>query len=222
MKEGMKKSSHNDDDDDDDDAKDERGANDGGVGADDADDNTLTAKQQKEAKREEAKRAREAERERKEAERAEAERLAKEEAEKKAQEEYDKWKDMFSVDEGGEEMAGVEEDDGKLAKFIMYLKEHKVTALEDLASEFGLKAQDAIARVQALESMGHISGVVDDRGKFIFIEPEELASVAKFIKRKGRVRISALAQESNKLIDLSPRTIAVEEEPTEEPTGEGA
>ena len=59
-------------------------------------------------------------------------------------------------------------------------------------------------------------------GKFIFIEPEELASVAKFIKRKGRVRISALAQESNKLIDLSPRTIAVEEEPTEEPTGEGA
>ena len=33
----------------------------------------------------------------------------------------------------------------------------------------------------------------------------EMEAVAKYINRKGRVRISALAQESNKLIDLKPR-----------------
>ena len=33
----------------------------------------------------------------------------------------------------------------------------------------------------------------------------EQPNVAKFVQRKGRVRISALAQESNRLIDLEPR-----------------
>ena len=80
-----------------------------------------------------------------------------------------------------------------------------------------MTVQDVIARVQGLEAMGYISGVVDDRGKFIYISNDELAAVAKFIQKKGRVRISTLAQESNKLIDLEPRAVDEEEdEPMEE------
>ena len=121
-------------------------------------------------------------------------------------------------------MGAEAEDEGLLQKFVTYIKQQKVAVLEDLASEFGLKVVDVIGRVQALEQMGYISGVVDDRGKFIYIERGEMEAMAQFIKKKGRVRISALAQESSKLIDLEPKLIAVddtEEEAAEEETATG-
>jgi hypothetical protein len=47
------------------------------------------------------------------------------------------------------------------------------------------------------------AGVVDDRGKFIYISSEELEAVAKFIKQRGRVSIAELAESSNQLINLN-------------------
>ena len=90
-----------------------------------------------------------------------------------------------------------------------------MAVLEELAGEFGLKVTDVISRVQGLEAMGYISGVVDDRGKFIYISSGEMEAVAKYINRKGRVSIAALAQESNKLIDLQPRATAPEDDAEE-------
>lgn len=52
--------------------------------------------------------------------------------------------------------------------------------------------------------------MVDDRGKFIYISMEELESVAKFIKQRGRVTISDLADSSNKLINLQSKSSQVE------------
>ena len=71
----------------------------------------------------------EEEREARQAAREEAARLAKEEEEKRKQEEYDKWKDMFSVDDAGEEVGGEAEDEGLLAKFVAYIKRQKVAIL---------------------------------------------------------------------------------------------
>ena len=121
------------------------------------------------------------------------------------QAEYDTWKGMFSVEDGGEGVAVEEEEEGMLLRFVRTIQERKVAVLEELGGEFGLKVHDVISRVHALEQMGYVSGVVDDRGKFIYISRSEMEAVAKYINRKGRVRISALAQESNKLIDLKPR-----------------
>ena len=42
-----------------------------------------------------------------------------------------------------------------------------------------------------------------------------MRNVAKYVQRKGRVRISS-TQESNKLIDLTPKKTAAEEEAVEE------
>ena len=47
-----------------------------------------------------------------------------------------------------------------------------------------------------------LTGVIDDRGKFIYISQEELEAVAKFIRQQGRVSIADLALNSNKLISL--------------------
>ena len=66
--------------------------------------------------------------------------------------------------------------------------------------------QDTIQRVQSLLEMGRLSGVVDDRGKFIYISPGELEAVATFIKQRGRVSIAELVHSSNTLINLVPET----------------
>lgn len=66
--------------------------------------------------------------------------------------------------------------------------------------------QDAISRVQSLQESGELSGVVDDRGKFIYISEEELEAVAEFMKQRGRVSITELVSSSNRLINLQPQT----------------
>ena len=65
--------------------------------------------------------------------------------------------------------------------------------------------QDAISRVQALEQEGRISGVMDDRGKFIYISRDEMAATAEFIMSRGRIAISELAAKSSSFIDLEPK-----------------
>lgn len=47
-----------------------------------------------------------------------------------------------------------------------------------------------------------ILGVIDDRGKFIYISQSELNAVASFINKRGRVSLTELAEHSNSLIVL--------------------
>ncbi|NXM65266.1 DDRGK protein, partial [Serilophus lunatus] len=158
-----------------------------------------------ESKREEERR-KEEEKIRLEEERQEEEkRKAKEEEEKREYEEYLKLKESFVVEEEGVEESMTEEQSRSfLMEFLEYVKKTKVIQLEDLASHLGLRTQDAISRIQDLMADGTLTGVIDDRGKFIYITPEELAAVAQYIKQRGRVSISELAQASNSLINLQP------------------
>merc|ERR1711997_1301368 len=132
----------------------------------------------------------------------EEERKIREEKERKEQEEYEKLKAAFSVEDEGCDAEDAEDEDNKLVKFINYIKETKVVLLEDLAAQFKLKTQEAIDRVNQLQEDGLLTGVIDDRGKFIYISREELEAVAKYIKQQGRVSITDLAASSNKLIKL--------------------
>ena len=112
---------------------------------------------------------------------------------KAEQEEYDSWKDMFSTDEAGNmEAETAEESQSLLQEFIEYIKTHKVVVLEELAQHFKLRTEQAISRVRDMEEAGYITGVMDDRGKFIYISEEEMESVAKYINKKGRVTIADL------------------------------
>uniref|UniRef100_H3DAF8 DDRGK domain-containing protein 1 n=1 Tax=Tetraodon nigroviridis TaxID=99883 RepID=H3DAF8_TETNG len=134
-------------------------------------------------------------------------RRAKEEQERQEEEEYLRLKASFVVEEQGEEDQLTEDQSRNLLKeFIEYIENNKVVLLEDLASHFGMRTQDAIDRLQNLLAEGSITGVIDDRGKFISITPAELDSVARFIRQRGRVSISELAQASNSLINLTPKS----------------
>ena len=58
-----------------------------------------------------------------------------------------------------------EESQGLLAQFIDYIKQRKTVPLEQLATEFKLRTTEVIDRVQGLEAMGRLTGVMDERGK---------------------------------------------------------
>ncbi|NWV42694.1 DDRGK protein, partial [Grantiella picta] len=163
-----------------------------------------------ESKREEERR-KEEERIRLEEERQEEEkRKAKEEEEKREYEEYLKLKESFVVEEEGVEESMTEEQSRSfLTEFLEYVKKTKVIQLEDLASHLGLRTQDAINRIQDLMADGTLTGVIDDRGKFIYITAEEMAAVAQYIKQRGRVSIAELARASNSLVNLQPESRAV-------------
>lgn len=133
------------------------------------------------------------------------------EKEKREHEEYLKLKEAFSIEEEGQEEneENEEEQENLLQQFIDYIKTTKVIFLEDLASHFGLRVQDAIDRVQTLLQEGNLTGVIDDRGKFIYISMEELQNVADYIRNNGRVSISDLAKASNTLINLGKEEVLV-------------
>ncbi|TMW60798.1 hypothetical protein Poli38472_000840 [Pythium oligandrum] len=138
-----------------------------------------------------------------EQEQEEAARRLEEEKAKKEQEEFDTWKNMFSIEEQGAKAdTDSEESQMLLQQFVDYIKAKKVVVLEDLGSAFNLPTQDAIQRVETLQESNRITGIIDDRGKFIYITEEEMDKVAKFIQRKGRLGLTELSKECNKLIRL--------------------
>lgn len=53
-------------------------------------------------------------------------------------------------------------------------------------------------------------GVIDDRGKFIYVSRAEMEAVAKFIRQRGRVSLTDLAENSNQLIQLGSQKQSVE------------
>ncbi|KAH6834796.1 DDRGK domain protein [Perilla frutescens var. hirtella] len=132
---------------------------------------------------------------------------------------FEKWKGAFSVDAEGTTENDVQDgSQGLLFDFVEYIKKHKYVPLEDIAAEFKLRTQDCINRINSLETMGRLSGVMDDRGKYIYISLEEMKAVADYIRREGRVSISHLASKSNQFIDLEPKSHAEDIQSVEEIT----
>lgn len=115
-------------------------------------------------------------------------------------------KEAFLVEEEGYEQ-DEEENEQSLQHFVNYIKNNKVIVIEDLAVMFKLKTQACIDRIQDLQKDNILSGVMDDRGKYIYISEEELKAFANFIKQRGRVSITELAEGSNRIINLQPNQL---------------
>lgn len=137
------------------------------------------------------------------AKRDEEERKAKEQKERREREEMEKWKDMFAVDAEGED-DGAMNDPGALERFVDFVKIRKVVQLEDLAAQFRMKTQSAIDRLHDLEKFGRISGIFDDRGKYVYITVEEMQELAAWLQRKGRVNRGELVAACNRIVRLNP------------------
>jgi hypothetical protein len=85
-------------------------------------------------------------------------------------------KEQFSIAEEGFDQVEEEEAENIMASFIDYVKKNKVINVDDLASMFKLRVEDTVERLRHFISTGQLTGVIDDRGKFIYITQEELDS----------------------------------------------
>jgi hypothetical protein len=52
---------------------------------------------------------------------------------------------------------------------IAWITRRKVVNLEDVAAEFHMTTTDVIQRIEQLELEGRLTGITDDRGKYIHI-----------------------------------------------------
>lgn len=176
-----------------------------------ADEAARESRQSKQNRYDEIRRKKDEEREAQERQLEEEAKARQAKEEEAASQEFDQWKGEFSVDaEGTTENEVHDGNQGLLFDFVEYIKKHKCVPLEDLAAEFKMRTQDCINRITSLENMGRLSGVMDDRGKYIYISLEEMKAVADYIKRQGRVSISHLAAKSNQFIDLEQKPQFVE------------
>ncbi|OON17831.1 hypothetical protein X801_06325, partial [Opisthorchis viverrini] len=144
----------------------------------------------------------EAERAEKAAAAAEAKRLEEEAAREQA--EYEKMKTEFSVEEEGTEV--IQRDSQAEAEFnsqlIAAIREAKIIPVEHLALNFNIKTEACVERLKQLLASGQLTGLLDDRGKFVHITPEEYNAVAEFIEKRGRVTLTELVQNGHKLLKL--------------------
>lgn len=140
-----------------------------------------------------------------ETERREAEARLKAEREQREQEEYERLRTQFAVDESGQlELEGAEAEN-KLAEFVQYIAKRKVCMLDELANRFGMRSvTDAVDRIQQLLATGRLSGILDDRGKFIFVSVEEYEAAARLVRQAGRISIAELTEQLGRVINLKP------------------
>jgi len=148
-----------------------------------------------------------------------AEARRKQELEQQEQRLLDEWKGTFEVVAQGTDMLDSAQQEQQEAEFIEHIKvrgrrsslpressligarralggqARKIVLLEELAVLFRMKTHQVVERLQALDKNGKLPGVIDDRGKFVYITDDEMDKVSKFIMRRGRVTIDEIAKE---------------------------
>lgn len=142
---------------------------------------------------------------------AELERLKKEEEERRAIEEYNKWKENMDVEGGGDEQDLLEEEKLKLENLVRRIKKDKIVLLAELVPEFGAKVQQVTSTIESLQLDQRITGIFDDRGKFIYVSETELRELAQRIKSAGRIGKHEVWKIANELFDRVDETIIEEE-----------
>ena len=126
-----------------------------------------------------------------------------EEKKKKEDEEYDKWKNMIKVGEEGEDRMDFTKEE-TINQFLDYIKIRKVVSLEDISGTFKLNPNDIVMKLNQYEKEGRIMGIIDDRGKYIYITEKEMGLIEKMLMNRGRISKADLIKECNRLIRFEP------------------
>ena len=125
------------------------------------------------------------------------------EQKKKEDEEYNKWKDMIKVGEEGEEKMDFTKEE-TINKFLDYIKIRKVISLEDISGTFKLSPNEIVTKLNQFEKEGRIMGIIDDRGKYIYITEKEMGLIEKMFMNRGRINKGDLIKECNRIIRFEP------------------
>lgn len=162
----------------------------------------LDVKQQKKAEREARAAEREADAERREKAEADALQALREEKKTRSNAEFQQWASMISVESKGEVHV---EDPNVVSKrrreaLLPVLITAKIAVLDDIARSQASSIELLVSDIEALMAEGQLSGVFDDRGKFVVVEAKEYDAIARFIRQRGRVSLSEITTECNRVI----------------------
>ena len=127
----------------------------------------------------------------------------KEEQQKKEDEIYNQWKDMIKIGEEGEEKRNFS-DENVINEFLNYIKRRKVVSLEDLSGVFKISPNELVEKLNQFEKEGRILGIIDDRGKYIYVTEKEMTMIENLFIRRGRINKMDLIKECNKIIKFEP------------------
>ena len=163
----------------------------------------LEMKQQREKEREAKLLLKEKEKEEKENQIKQELIRMEEEKKKKDDEEYDQWKDFIKVGEEGEEGIDFNKEE-VINQFLDYIKIRKVVSLEDLSGTFKLNPNKIVEKLNQYEKEGRIMGIIDDRGKYIYLTEKEMGLIEKMLTNRGRISKADLIKECNRLIRFEP------------------
>ncbi|KAG5486942.1 hypothetical protein CUR178_08369 [Leishmania enriettii] len=75
-----------------------------------------------------------------------------------------------------------------------------VLVLQTAARDLKVSVEYLVSAIQRLSQMEKVHGVFDDRGKFIFVAPEQLPQLAQFIRLRGRVSVQEFTRECNRIV----------------------
>ena len=89
-------------------------------------------------------------------------------------------------------------------QFLDYIKIRKVVSLEDISGTFKLNPNDIVMKLNQYEKEGRIMGIIDDRGKYIYITEKEMGLIEKMLMNRGRISKTDLIKECNRLIRFEP------------------
>ncbi len=100
----------------------------------------------------------------------------------------EQWKDAVVVTGEGSAAADAAAAAAAADKAILAkLRKERTIAFTDLAAFVRLPVSSAVARVRALEAEGRLTGIADERGRYVYLAPEELDEIAERLKVRGRV-----------------------------------
>lgn len=124
--------------------------------------------------------------------------------EKKLQEDedYKKWTSHIGLECKGE-LGAADEQEERLKKFLTTQAPNssKVLVLDTTAKSYNVSVERLVGVLESLKESGSVSGVLDDRGKFIFVSDAEYRQIAKFLNNRGRVSMTELIREANRIVD---------------------
>ena len=129
------------------------------------------------------------------------------EAKKKKDEEYQQWVGAIAVEEKGDMGTEEEAQQNLLRKLAETIKEEKMVVLHDLARDLAVSVERIVSGIEHLIAENELSGVFDDRGKFIYITTEEFDNISKFIRQRGRVSMPELVRECNRVVSTGPAKV---------------
>ena len=127
-----------------------------------------------------------------------------EEKERKEQQEYEKWKEFMTLEETGTKLEEEKDDENLLKRFLDYVKLRKTVSIEDLAMAFDLTNKACLQRLNSLIESGMLTGVIDERGKFLFIDKKEIGELLRTIKDRGQFSRGDLIEAFSEIIRQEP------------------